>query len=322
MLLILNICDVLFHIPSKVDQIQNVVFTALFLVLIIISKINNKMEKKIELIPGTRVTIETSENGSTISICEKETPSYKFKDGDFIYTEYEDEKCIGILKGDYKGDDQPIELYCALFGITTLVDGFRIGAERKRHDRLATYSEKKEICKMLENRGLFWDSISKIIADINPVFKVGDVVKYETKNGWSNQYLIKDLALAIGGSCSKDELYNPTCGLLSFRSGSLNLKLEDSIGTNSFFKLMEEKGVKFNPESGEVEKIRWDLKNGDHYYYVSSSGEISDTMYTENCEADKIRISIGNFFKRHIQAISASRKFKKLFAEIQAELYK
>jgi len=287
------------------------------------------MEKKIELIPGTRVTIEANSDGSTVTIYEPETPNYQFKDGDFvrsivnvnrlkyyylyiyskinrnngvvchkiysldreeispchilckiddltdsrlmtkdekniiiselkkdgeqwdaenkcivdiqpefkdgdfIYTEYEDEKCIGILKGDYKGEDQPIELYCALFGITTFADNFRIGCERKRHDRLATGSEMQEIVKFLENKGLFWNPISK-----------------------------------------------------------------------------------------KVEKIKWIPKHGDHYYYVLSYGEILETIYDEDCEADKIRILIGNFFKTKEQAEAAAYRVKKLFAEIQADLYK
>ena len=283
------------------------------------------METKIELIPGIRVTIETNSDGSTVAIYEPETPSYqfkdgdfvrsiaknkkerlyiykglkddaiifyavlmpssdlyfgspcqtgigytqeyiehhlmtdsekqrfinalkangkqwdaenkcivdiqpKFKDGDFIYTEYEDEKCIGILKRDYKGEDQPIELYCAMFGITTIIDNFRIGAERKRHDRLATGSEMQEIVKLFENRGLFWNPISK-----------------------------------------------------------------------------------------KVEKIRWEPKVGDIYFYIDRDCFIYQTRFYEN---DKNRISTGNFFKTHKQAIDASERVKKLFAEIQADLYK
>ena len=191
------------------------------------------METKIELVHGTRVTIETKADGSTITIYEKEPPSYQFKDGDFIYTEYNNEKCIGILKGDYKGYDQPIDLYCVMSSIICIAGNFRIEAERKRHDRLATGSEMQEIVKFLENRGLFW----------NPVLK-------------------------------------------------------------------------------KVEKIKWKPKSGEKYYYVSNIGSSFETDYEEDSICDKTRISIGNFFQTEVQVRDAIGRVNKLFAEIQAEIYK
>ena len=144
-------------------------------------------------------------------------------------------------------------------------------------------------------------------------FKVGDVVSLNDG---------KSLFVFIITNVSDSNCIGITARGTTIEAEKRLCSLVTSEKEEKFAKELFENNFRWDPVLKKVEKIKWEPKHGDHYYYVSSSGEILDTMYIEACEADKIRISIGNFFKRHIQAISASRKFNKLFAEIQAEIYK
>ena len=89
-----------------------------------------------------------------------------------------------------------------------------------------------------------------------------------------------------------------------------------------FAKEFFENNLRWNPVSKKVEKIRWNPKNGEEYYYITSYISVDARWYHEDNHYDKIRISNGNFFKTKEQAEAAAYRVKKLFAEIQADLYK
>ena len=191
------------------------------------------MEKKIELIPGTRVTIETTSNGSTVTIYEEEKPNWTFKDGDFICTECNGKMFIGILEGDYRGEDRPIHMHCAITGEECIPHSITIGPECRRHDTTATFLDKIKLTTLLNNIGLRWNSISK-----------------------------------------------------------------------------------------EFEKIRWIPKDGERYHFVNGQLIPLYTTFHTSSPSDKKYLSTGNFFKTKEQAEDAAERARKLFAEIQSDLYK
>ena len=88
-----------------------------------------------------------------------------------------------------------------------------------------------------------------------------------------------------------------------------------------FAKELFENGLGWNPVLKKVEKIKWMPKRDKKYFYMSNWGEIFQKNYAHTILDDE-QISIGNFFKTKEQAESAAERVKKLFAEIQAELYK
>lgn len=130
------------------------------------------MEKTIKLVPGTKVSIETNEDGSVVLVYEPEEKP-QFKDGDIIYCSYNSLSIglvwVTIVRKQDRANESRISYY-ARYLITGVNEG-----ELKINDyqsvrcdviRLATEEEKQLLFDALAKNGKQWNAEKKCIEDL------------------------------------------------------------------------------------------------------------------------------------------------------------
>jgi hypothetical protein len=76
-------------------------------------------------------------------------------------------------------------------------------------------------------------------------------------------------------------------------------------------------GKRWNPDTMQIEKLRWKPKNGEHYFTVVMAGfntYISEYVW-ENDNTDKYVYKIGNYFKTKEEAEAKFEQIKKVLLE-------
>ena len=76
---------------------------------------------------------------------------------------------------------------------------------------------------------------------------------------------------------------------------------------------LKEKGYVYDRNNIEIYKDIWKPKIGEIYWYVTSFGAITETLYDNNDIQDEIRMNIGNCFQTSEQAEEAREVFVKWF---------
>ena len=85
------------------------------------------------------------------------------------------------------------------------------------------------------------------------------------------------------------------------------------------FDKMKEQGLLWNAEEKRVEKIRWRVKEGDKYHYISSTLEVSDTTYYD-CYAHRLHVENYNCFHTQEQTKEAARRVKETLRKYHEEI--
>lgn len=83
-------------------------------------------------------------------------------------------------------------------------------------------------------------------------------------------------------------------------------------------RLKNELGKKWNPDTKELEDIRWRADKDCTYYYVDERGNVLGCNDTRGCASDS-RYSCGNYFKTREAARPYSDQIKKIFKKSKAE---
>ena len=76
---------------------------------------------------------------------------------------------------------------------------------------------------------------------------------------------------------------------------------------------LKEKGYVYNRNDIKIYKDIWKPENGGIYWYITSFGSVTQTIYTEDYIQDKLRMSIENCFQTKKQADEAKEAFVKWF---------
>ena len=156
------------------------------------------------------------------------------------------------------------------------------------------------------------------------------VVKYSLKEEFIPQH--GDIIFAKSGNdtfievfdCYKDDCIWCSC-YLSLRTNSFRnkkgyltkreideIRLAIKVEKALLFSSIKGKGLTFNDETKEVEKIRWRAEKGCRYYYINVYGAIIEA--TEGyLSTDDSRFLSGNYFKTREDAEPYSQKAKELF---------
>lgn len=77
------------------------------------------------------------------------------------------------------------------------------------------------------------------------------------------------------------------------------------------FDAMAKKGLKWNAEKKQVEKIRWRAEHGGGYYYINEKTELVVSVDTEH-KLDRGRWDCGNYFKTSKEAELKAEKIKEI----------
>lgn len=75
-----------------------------------------------------------------------------------------------------------------------------------------------------------------------------------------------------------------------------------------FYK-MKENGLEWNEKEKRVERIWWEPKEDDKYYYISSTFEVNDTIYRDSIK-NKLHVENYNSFHTEEQATKAASRMK------------
>lgn len=84
------------------------------------------------------------------------------------------------------------------------------------------------------------------------------------------------------------------------------------------FDKLAEIGKKWNPETKQLEDIRWRADKDCTYYYVDERGNVLGCNDTRGCASDS-RYSCGNYFKTREAARPYSYQIKEIFKKSKAE---
>lgn len=83
-------------------------------------------------------------------------------------------------------------------------------------------------------------------------------------------------------------------------------------------RLENELGKKWNPDTKELDDIRWRADKDCTYYYVDERGNVLGCNDTRGCASDS-RYSCGNYFKTREAARPYSDQIKEIFKKSKAE---
>ena len=156
------------------------------------------------------------------------------------------------------------------------------------------------------------------------------VVKYSLKEEFIPQH--GDIIFVKSGNdtfievfdCYKDDCIWCSC-YLSLRTNSFRnkkgyltkreideIRLAIKVEKGHLFYTIKGKGLTFNDETKEVEKIRWRAEMCGIYYYVDTSGKVIRD-FDNRWSPDDSRFLSGNYFKTREDAEPYSQKAKELF---------
>ena len=221
-------------------------------------------------------------------------PEVKFKEGDFIYSEWEKSTAISILNENNNKEYNFIICYASLHSKNGLIYNSYIVCEMQRTDRLATESEKQILIDALAKDGKMWDAEKLPIIDLKYIPKVGDCVKLERRSVLYGEVksinfnkIITYKVIRNGKIFDYESLYWE----LNVR-GCKETKITREELQAEFNKI----GYQYDFETHMASKIRWEPKFREKYYYVDYKFDIIEDFWY-NCKIDNNRFKIGNCYK-------------------------
>ena len=85
------------------------------------------------------------------------------------------------------------------------------------------------------------------------------------------------------------------------------------------FDKMKERGLRWNAENKQMEKIRWRAKKGDRYWKIPLSSFVVSEMQEDNDAFDQEAWKCGNYFKTQEQAERAAEAIKEVLRKFHEE---
>lgn len=163
-------------------------------------------------------------------------------------------------------------------------------------------------------KAIIEDDLITIIEEKQEEFKEGDILHSINTNRMlifkkyreNSKFLFSDYFNNARGSNSDDWFTN------KFRLATEEEK-------EQLFDAMKERGLQWNAEAKRVEKIRWRVKDGDKYHYISSTLEVSDTTYYD-CYAHRLHVENYNCFRTQEYAEEATKRVKETLRKYHEEI--
>lgn len=85
------------------------------------------------------------------------------------------------------------------------------------------------------------------------------------------------------------------------------------------FDKLAEVGKKWNPNTKQLEDIRWTPKSGEGYWLINAHGDVAFTIYEPRISESALRVERNNCFKTDDAAKIVADKFKELLKQSKAE---
>lgn len=282
----------------------------------------NKLPKGIE-VETTEVQVKNGE--LTVSVYFKN--SFNPKDGDFLVSAMGN---VFIYSDKDAVDSNTYSSYCGTYAgkngsVSTI---FSDNWTCKEGCRFATSSEKSSFLERLEKEyNKKWNPEKKCLEDIY-IPKFGDIVKVilddVNNNSYKRNYMI--CIYPNKNFSETDGFFNPP-----FLSLNGRLILNDTGGSKycnsiipasesekqELFNKLAEVGKRWNPETKQLEDVRWRAKFAEQYFTIRNMYVI---RYKEcNTTEDRELYKLGNYFRTPEAAQKVADQIKELFKNSKAE---
>lgn len=106
---------------------------------------------------------------------------------------------------------------------------------------------------------------------------------------------------------------------LNSRWGNRDLVYATKEEKQLLFDKMKEQGLLWNAKEKQVEKIRWQAKNGEYYYHINADGFVSAAKHTDYI-TDYYRYNFGNYFRTKEQTEEAAKRMQETLLNYHKEL--
>lgn len=196
---------------------------------------------------------------------------------------------------------------------------------KKEVCRYATQEEKEAFLARLENSGkVKWNIKKKRLEDIY-VPKFGDIVKvtFNDINCFKRNYMI--CIYPDKPNIPDDDFFDIAfIDMMGNYTDSEKGSNRDAIITRAsieaekeLFDKLAEAGKKWNPDTKQLENIRWKPKDDEIYYYVESWGDVGCSR--KQPIIDELRIVMNNCYKTEDAARKVADQIKEIFKNSKAE---
>lgn len=281
----------------------------------------NKLPKGIE-VETTEVQVKNGE--LTVSVYFKN--SFNPKDGDFLVSAMGN---VFIYSNKDAVDSNTYSSYCGIYAgnngsISTI---FSNNWTNKEGCRFATPTEKSSFLERLEKEyNKKWNSEKKCLEDIY-IPKFGDIVKVILDDVNSVSYKRNYMICIYPNKnfSETDEFFNPPFLSLNGRlilNNAGGSKYCNSIIPASksekqeLFDKLAKVGKRWNPETKQLEDIRWIPAEGETFYFVNWNGKVyQDQNYGAS---SKLKILAGNCFKTEEAAKPYADQIKQILKNSKA----
>lgn len=265
------------------------------------------MKKIIELIPNTKVEINTDKNGKSVILysdnSNNEEEESKFKNGDFISAPY----AIAIYKNK-NIDCDGFNLYASICNYTSIVSYSVMGYNMDKWGLASDY-EIQKLKEALKNKGYYWDKEEKEIREIGK-FNEGDYAIFKSENKLYKG-IITDIRKAV---YTRYNIFVPLENIFFCGVDKYECFHPTAVDIEEIEFQMLKIGKKWDGE--KIVDIIWKPKEGEEYYYINAEGETCGDKYDGNIKwIDEQRFDFGNCFKTGEEAVSYRDKIKELLTK-------
>lgn len=248
------------------------------------------------------------------------------KDGDFLIA---GERCIFIYNSSYHIHN--------LFGYYVGVDSYNKIVINKNNKngfgnvkRLATLQEKQSLLERLEKEcGKTWNAEKKCLEDVY-VPKFGDIVCIEHPDieCFSRKYVISIFPNKEIPNENRNCFFDIACvnmdGKLNINSKAYynhgHIRKASESEKQELFDKLKETGKRWNPETKQIEDIRWRAEENELYYYliVGHPTRVKN-IADKRLLFDDVRYESGNYFRTYESAKKVADQIKDIFKNSKPE---
>lgn len=282
----------------------------------------NKLPNDV-IVDNASVQIENGELIVTVTFDKPFMP----KDGDFLVNAMGN---VFIYSNKDAVDSNTYSSYCGIYARNndSISTKFSNNWTWKEGCRFATSTEKAAFLERLEKEcHKKWNSEKKCLEDIY-VPKFGDIVKVILDN--NNNYYKRNYMICIYPNknfSETDGFFNPP-----FLSLNGRLILNDTGGSKycnsiilasesekqELFDKLAEVGKRWNPETKQLEDIRWRAKKREEYYTINGALDIVGE-FAGACPHEDVLYERGNYFRTPEAAQKVVDQIKEIFKNSKAE---
>lgn len=283
----------------------------------------NKLPKGIE-VETTEVQVKNGE--LTVSVYFKN--SFNPKDGDFLVSAMGN---VFIYSDKDAVDSNTYSSYCGTYsgknGSVSII--FSNNWTNKEGCKFATPTEKSSFLERLKKEyNKKWNPEKKCLEDIY-IPKFGDIVKVilddVNNNSYKRNYMI--CIYPNKNFSETDRFFNPP-----FLSLNGRLILNDTGGSKycnsiipasesekqELFDKLAKVGKQWNPETKQLEDIRWRAKKREEYYTINGALDVVGE-FAGACPHEDVLYERGNYFRTPEAAQKVADQIKELFKNSKAE---